>query len=155
MLDLHTVLPNKFWIIKDSDKSIGSLRTSDCNTFEYYNTATAETIQIDIDYINEHFNIVDKSDDISENAIIDGLLTNCVNPIDSALVDGIQTYRKSVDSTIVFAAGFFAVRNPKSGWTVRRCPKIITLLDNEYLGPFRIEADATLAVNRNNSTRRK
>ncbi len=62
-----------------------------------------------------------------------------------ATSDGMVTYSKTSNGKVRFAAGYYAIRFDH-GWTASYCPRLSTLLDNQYIGPFRSKLEMQNAI---------
>jgi hypothetical protein len=63
------------------------------------------------------------------------------------LIDPVPNYLKG---KIRFAAGYYAIKSA-NGWTPTLCPKLLTIANNEYLGPFK----SKIEMNHQISTKKK
>lgn len=59
--------------------------------------------------------------------------------------DEIVTYTKAAKSKARYAAGYFAIEFDH-GWTPSYCPRIQTVLNNTYIGPFRSKLEMQNAM---------
>lgn len=79
---------------------------------------------------------------------IRGYLVDCDSPIYCAPTsNGLPLYRKNGRSHVDYAAGYYAVF--RSRWVYILCPKLSTLQNNPYFGPYFSHADAVNAVKGN------
>jgi hypothetical protein len=53
----------------------------------------------------------------------------------NTLEDPVPSYTRTVKSDNRYAAGYYGLRFP-NGWTQSFCPKLATLAEYEYIGPF-------------------
>ena len=60
--------------------------------------------------------------------------------INSDKENNLHTYKLKETGKITFVAGYFGVKF-KSGYVSSFCPKIETLLENEYIGPYKNKFD--------------
>lgn len=49
--------------------------------------------------------------------------------------DNLPVYKRTETSTTLYSAGYYGVKFP-NGWVTSYCPKLSTLKENEYIGPF-------------------
>lgn len=63
-------------------------------------------------------------------------------PIEDA---DLPAYKKSTSSNIVYAAGYYAILF-KNGWTPWYCPKMSTLKETEYMGPFKTKIEMNNSI---------
>lgn len=66
-----------------------------------------------------------------------------------AVLEPIPTYTRTAKSTNRYGAGYYALKFPH-GWTAAFCPKLATLLENEYMGPFRTKLEMQHQISANN-----
>jgi len=57
------------------------------------------------------------------------------NTFFNVVTDPIPSYTKAEKSSMRYAAGYYSIRFPQ-GWTPGFCPKLSTLSDYDYQGPF-------------------
>ena len=63
----------------------------------------------------------------------------------------IANYARAKNSSIKYAAGYFALKF-KTGWTASFCPKLSTLAEYEYLGPFKSKLEMQNSISQKNSS---
>lgn len=61
------------------------------------------------------------------------------------VTEEIVTYSKTSGGRARFAAGYYAIRFDH-GWTASYCPRLSTLTDNAYIGPFRSKLEMQNAI---------
>lgn len=134
------LLPNRFWIIENNGVRIGTIQRHDENNFVV--TGTDSTIaQLTKDEVNSQFHIFDAVEVIEPVKNIKkevyGYPTKHV-PYNAVLdvKHKIPLYSKSENSSNMYAAGYYLVHFPK-GWVKGFCPKMITISNNEFKGPFK------------------
>lgn len=151
-MELHCILPNKYWIVKDSGKPIGSLRAATSENYDFYQSSSGITTQVNVEYIAEFFTHMDQIDDPEVNMSINGFITNSPAPCLIDIRHDNTIYKKSLNANQPYhVAGYFAIKYP-SQWGILRSPRLATILNNECIGPFRKESDAKIAIsNRRNS----
>ena len=52
----------------------------------------------------------------------------------------LPVYKRTVTSNTAYSAGYYGVRFP-NGWVTSYCPKLTTLTENEYIGPFKTKLE--------------
>lgn len=136
------LLPNRFWIIEQNGVRIGTIQHHDDNNFIV--TGTDSSIaQLTKKEVEEQFDIFQKSIVIEqkpEHTIKKecyGFPTKHV-PYNSVLdvKHQIPLYSKSQNSNNMYAAGYYIVKFPK-GWVKGFCPKLVTLSNNTFQGPYK------------------
>jgi hypothetical protein len=63
----------------------------------------------------------------------------------------IANYTRTKNSSIKYAAGYFALKF-KHGWTASFCPKLSTLAEYEYLGPFKSKLEMQNSISQKNNS---
>jgi len=56
-----------------------------------------------------------------------------------------SSYTKKLGSSIRFAAGYFGILF-NYGWVTSYCPKVVTLNENKWIGPFRTRLELLSAI---------
>ena len=54
--------------------------------------------------------------------------------------ESLPAYRRSTTSNTLYSAGYYGVKFP-NGWVTSYCPKMSTLNENEFLGPFKTKLE--------------
>ena len=153
------LLPDRFWIIEQNGLRIGTIQRHDENNFIV--TGTDSSIahltkeQIDEQFALFDFNapieIKDKDDTVKKQ--IYGYPTK--HAPHNAVLDvkhKIPLYTKSVNSNNMYAAGYYIVHFPK-GWVKGFCPKLSTITQNEFQGPFKTVMEQRQAFSNVNKNR--
>lgn len=80
---------------------------------------------------------------------IDGYLTSVDEPFEVKHDSGLPAFKKAEGHSQVFAAGYYILNRVEagSGWMRSFCPKIETLINNEYAGPFTSELEQLSILN--------
>jgi hypothetical protein len=148
MSTAKVLIPNKEWLLKDSDKKIGSIVKSKKG---YTFLRNGRTMPLnDINNVKSYFGAVlfeesfkkVKSLDLEtkEYSIYDfPCNTKPHNPIYS-VKEKLPLYSKSDKSKSRYCAGYYVVKFRK-GWVKCCCPKLITLERYAYHGPFKTEQE--------------
>ena len=134
------LLPDRFWIIENNGVRIGTIQRHDENNFVM--TGTDSTIaQLSKKEVNDQFHIFDQKEIVKKvqdvKKEVYGYPTKHV-PYNAVLdvKHKIPLYSKSENSSNMYAAGYYLVHFPK-GWVKGFCPKMITISNNEFKGPFK------------------
>lgn len=144
------IIPNKEWLIRDSDKKIGSISKIK-KGFQIWKNGSSTKIKnledlkenIGIDFINNE-NYQKKC---SYEKTIYGY--PCVSiPYEPVydLKKKLPIFTKSLKSKSHFCAGYYAIKFQK-GWVRSFCPKLITLERYPYEGPFKTEQELKSKIN--------
>ena len=139
----NQLLPDRFWIIEQNGLRIGTIQRHDENNFIV--TGTDSSIaHLTKQEIDDHFALfsfkapVETTEDTtSTKKEIYGYPTKHIPH--NAVLDvkhKIPLYTKSINSNNMYAAGYYIVHFPK-GWVKGFCPKLTTLSNNEFQGPFK------------------
>ena len=134
------LLPDRFWIIEHNGSRIGTIQRHDQNQFIV--TGTDSSIaNLTLEEVEDTFNLFDSQDLIETkddvNKEVYGYPAkhtpyNAVFDVKHQL----PLYSKSPNSDNMYAAGYYCVKFPK-GWVKGFCPKLSTIAENEYQGPFK------------------
>lgn len=151
-----TVLQDKFWIVEESGKRIGTL-TKDKDSFvlskkgevQFYNNEKEIATAFGKDFLTA--NITDTNEVQELN--VHGYPTRSI-PYNSMfdIKRKLPLFTKSDKSKSVYCAGYYLVKF-NVNWLKSFCPKLITIERNEYMGPYKTELEMKAAlsnVNRSN-----
>jgi hypothetical protein len=67
------------------------------------------------------------------------------------LEDPVPSYTRTSKSENRYAAGYYGLRFP-NGWTQSFCPKLVTLTEYEYIGPFTTKLEMQHQISSRNKT---
>jgi hypothetical protein len=67
------------------------------------------------------------------------------------LNEGIPSYTRTKNSAIRYAAGYYALKFT-NGWSPSFCPKLSTLSEYEYLGPFKSKLEMQNSISQKNNS---
>ena len=135
------LLPDRFWIIEHNGSRIGTIQRHDQNQFIV--TGTDSSIaSLTLDEVEEKFNLFQEvnltvQQDVVEEKEVYGFPTKHT-PYNTMfdVKQHLPLYAKSPNSDNMYAAGYYCVKFPK-GWVKGFCPKLSTIAENEYQGPFK------------------
>ena len=137
------LLPDRFWIIEHNGSRIGTIQRHDQNQFIVTGTDSS-VATLTLDEIDEQFGLFsqnniepfDQNENVAEKECY-GYPTKHV-PYNSVydVQHKLPLYSKSQNSNNMYAAGYYCVKFPK-GWVKGFCPKLSTISENEYRGPFK------------------
>ena len=154
------LLPDRFWIIEQNGTRIGTIQRHDENNFVV--TGTDSSIaQLSRDEIDDKFNLFSNNSLTQEISVKDqdtkkeiyGYPTK--HEPHNAVLDvkhKIPLYSKSPNSNNMYAAGYYIVHFPK-GWVKGFCPKLSTITQNEFQGPFKSVMEQRQAFSNVNKNR--
>lgn len=154
------LLPDRFWIIEQNGVRIGTIQRHDENNFIV--TGTDSSIaQLSKDEVDNQFSL------FSKNEVYKKTETNTTSgkkeiygyptkhePYNAVLdvKHKIPLYAKSQNSNNMYAAGYYIVHFPK-GWVKGFCPKLSTITQNEFQGPFKSVMEQRQAFSNVNKSR--
>jgi hypothetical protein len=145
------LVPNKFWIVQDRGRKVGTLQ-KDTNC--YYLVTKLEKIKFDtIDEIHQTFGdnffeqVKQKIEKQEQKHEVYNYPTSTkpFNPLYD-VKKGLPLFSKSKKSKSLYCAGYYCIKFDK-GWVKSFCPKLITLQRYGFEGPFTtdLEMKETLA----------
>ena len=137
------VIENNFWIVEERGNKIGTLRYTN-EQYVFYDNRTKENSVVSID----DFNIDSANKELVSNATVYSYPTNTDTVYDIDLLDNVPVFKKTANSAVYFAAGYWGILFPM-GWRPSFCPKLETLKNYKYIGPFKNEDDMYLSIKRN------
>lgn len=143
-LTAKTLMDN-FWIVEDRGNKIGTLKLVN-DHYEFYNKQNNETSILES---IDNFKIIgtDKKQTVNDTVYSYPCNTEQAHNID--LQDTVPIYTKTATSKQYFAAGYYGILFPM-GWRPSFCPRLKTLSDYTYIGPFKNESDMQLSIKRQN-----
>lgn len=142
-LTAKSVIKDSFWIVEERGVKIGTLRFSD-NQYVFYDNRTASFVQLEN---VDNFSFSAETQKSTTSASVHGYPTNTDIAYEIDLQDRVPIFKKTATSTVYFAAGYYGILFPM-GWRPSYCPKLDTLDNYTYIGPFKNEADMHLAIKR-------
>ena len=134
------LLRDRFWIIEHNGSRIGTIQRHDQNQFIVTGTDSSVT-NCTLEEIEDKFNLFDTTDVVEHKQDlvkeVYGYPTkhspyNAVFDVHHKL----PLYSKSPNSDNMYAAGYYCVKFPK-GWVNGFCPKLSTIAENDFEGPFK------------------
>jgi hypothetical protein len=143
-VEAKTILDNKFWIVEDKGKRLGTLSLTD-EAF-LFNTKNGTEIFNTLSKLNKRYN-VDIVFSSKENSFtqtdseVYGYPTSCTPyNIMYDVKKKLPLFTKSTKSKSLYCAGFYTIHFDK-GWVKSFCPKLITIERYENCGPFKTELE--------------
>ena len=134
------LLRDRFWIIEHNGSRVGTIQRHDQNQFIV--TGTDSSVHnCTLEEIEDKFNLVEPTEIVETkqeaNKEVYGYPTkhapyNAVFDVHHKL----PLYSKSPNSDNMYAAGYYCVKFPK-GWVKGFCPKLSTIAENDFHGPFK------------------
>lgn len=144
-----SVIANKFYIIEDTTGKIGTARVSD-NVVEVYNTEADTITTLSLVDFEKQF-AVENQDRVTKTdyATVYGYPTNAFEVFNERTDVNLPVFTKKKNSSVEYAAGYYAFKFEQKGWTRSMCPKLSTMQDYTWTGPYKTEADMLLAIRQN------
>lgn len=152
------ILIDKFWIVEQDGERVGTLHKQDNDRFVLSSytgkSCFSEKSELLATFGDEFFSPTIKatvSVDQTEVLEAHGYPTNTV-PVDPVydVQKRLPTYRKSKDSKTAFCAGYYTILFQR-GWVRSFCPKLSTLDQYQFRGPFKTELEMKQALSNVNS----
>jgi hypothetical protein len=155
-INAKTILKDKFWIIEDNGRKMGTLTVNDENRYMYScaeGTAFFDNktqLNKTLGKINWSNTTISPSEQPEDNVVY-GLPTstkafNTMYDIKRKLA----LFTKSAKSKSIYCAGYFIIRFEK-GWVRSFCPKLITIERYGYEGPFKTDIEMRTALSKANA----
>lgn len=155
-INAKTILKDKFWIIEDNGKKMGTLTVNDENRY-MYSCADGTAFFDNKSQLNKTLGKINWSNttispsETPEDNIVYGLPTstkafNTMYDIKRKLA----LFTKSAKSKSIYCAGYFIIRFEK-GWVRSFCPKLITIERYGYEGPFKTDIEMRTALSKANA----
>lgn len=138
------VIEDKFYIVESHGSKVGTLKSSTSGYIFYNNIDNTETLHTDLSF----FSIKEKKSKTYVNDTVYGYQTNAETVYNKSLLDSVPVYKKTATSQQYFAAGYYGIKFPRLGWSDAFCPRLKTLNDYDYIGPFKNLSDVQLAIKR-------
>jgi hypothetical protein len=152
MIKAKEVLKDKFWIVEEDNKKIGTLSfnddqymLSDASGTHFFNKkqlknklgkeVTWEALTIRETHVRE----------------VKGFPTSC-DPYNDMydVTRGLPLFTKSKKSKSLYCAGYYIIHFDK-GWVKSFCPKLITVERYETKGPFKTDLEMRTALSKANA----
>ncbi len=168
MIDMKTKLQqisSEAWIVQKGEKRIGILNKNIQNRFTFISGQSIEVFDAE-EEVSEHFgNItlfedqIEKPTMVPDEFYIKGHAIDYPNPIpiepgDESYREDIPLYLKSEGSDVYYAAGWYCINFDK-GWKQGHGPKLTTLLEYGFKGPFKTKIECKQHMKQLNKLRKQ
>jgi hypothetical protein len=152
------------WIVQRGTHRMGILNKDVQNHYTFISGKSIEVFGSD-DEVRNHFGNIRLFEDKLDQELIrkDGVYIrgHLVDYLDPVLVEetdpnyrhDLPLYLKSVGSDVYYAAGWYCI-NFERGWKQAHSPKLSTLLQYGFTGPFRTNSESREEMKRLNRNRR-
>lgn len=155
-INAKTILKDKFWIIENDGKKMGTLTMNEENRY-MYSCAEGTSFFDNEKQLNRTFGKINwstatiSSKPVDEDKEVYGLPTstkafNTMYDIKRKLA----LFTKSAKSKSIYCAGYFIINFDK-GWVRSFCPKLITIERYGYQGPFKTDLEMRTALSKANA----
>ena len=136
------IINNRFWVIEDEGVRIGTL-SKDADGFvfskkgeiKFYENETQIKKKFGKNFLTAYV----KTN--NQDKFINGYPTRCVPH--NTMFDvqrNLPLFTKSESSKSLYCAGYYLIKFNKN-WLKSFCPKLITIEQNDYCGPFKTEKE--------------
>lgn len=140
-LNAKTVLKNKFWIIEDNGRRVGTLSKGEDLRF-MYSCATGTEFFENTQDINHKLGNINWSTTLTDKDTIKEVhgYPTASTPHNTMydVKRRLPLFTKSAKSKSLYCAGYYIIHFDK-GWVRSFCPKLLTCEKYEYKGPFKTE----------------
>lgn len=150
-----TIMPGKFWILEESGQKIGTIHNGD-NVFtlsfkgglkRYTDVKVLEDeLKVSLGASAQEVSVKNSNDFVQDYP------TSWNKIFNKGEQDGLPIFTKTEKSKSFHAAGYYGIHFP-NGWTTSFCPRLNTLKDYSYIGPFKTQADMMVAIQRKKNER--
>lgn len=144
-LKAKQLVPNKFWIVQDHGKKVGTLakekegfvlvtprdKVKFENVEKVYETFGKDFFEATVKKKTQNAKLMEVHGYPTSTAAYNPLLD---------VQNNLPLYSKSKKSKSLYCAGYYTIKFAK-GWVKSFCPKLITLQRYEYKGPFTTELE--------------
>lgn len=144
------IVPNKEWLIRDSDKKIGSISKIK-KGFQVWKKGNYTKVK-DLEQLKENIGIdilpndINPHKSITEKTIYGFPCSSTPYEPVYNIKKKLPIFTKSSKSKSHFCAGYYAIKFRK-GWVKSFCPKLITLERYAFEGPFKTEQELKNVIN--------
>ena len=143
------LVKDKFWIVEEQGKKVGTLSKKDDNTYLLVDKNTGKEVELSNRDITQQY-----GEDFFETILVTTVKAKSkkdytvydypcsskpYNPVYDCK-NRLPIYSKTPKSTSMYAAGYYIIKFEK-GWVKSFCPKVITLQRYTYRGPFTTELE--------------
>lgn len=148
-LKAKEILKDRFWIIQDGEVRIGTLSISEdmymfssAKGTRYFDSKEAVSKVFGKNILVTQVNTTNNDDTVpaSENRIYGYPTLVAPYNIVYDVKHKLPIFSKSDKSKTLYCAGYYVIKFNK-GWVKSFCPKLVTLENNQYQGPFTSELE--------------
>lgn len=143
-------VPDKLWITYDAEgNKTGTMSISSDGEWliQYFTDGTK--IAHDSDNADEVFYFEEKPELSSwHQDHVYGYPVPKIETFKTQERDNLPCFTKTPKSKVFFSAGYYGINFENGGWMESFCPKLATLRKYEFVGPFKTQTDAQIAIKR-------
>ena len=139
----------KVWIsYDDNGRKIGILQIQSDDTFIHLKNQGGKD-EYTRDQVEQIFQLIQKDTKETESQLF-GYPVRDHKIFHKDMIDELPCYKKTEISPVWIAAGYFGVLVGKV-WQEKFCPKLSTLKEKEYVGPFKTKMEMKMATKKKNN----
>ena len=139
MILAKSVIKDKFWILEENAKRVGMMNWKDehyainMNREEFTATTKTELKKLGIEFVVRDLNH-------GGHLEVMGYPTDREEVYNVKEIDNFPTFTKKAESKSVHVAGWYGIKF-KNGWVTTLCPRLSTVHNNVYVGPYKTKMD--------------
>jgi len=142
MYTAQEVIKDKFWIVKNSDGKVGTLRFLSADRYEFFDQRSQDTSVVSSIEDMFKLTLVAREDSVTGNSLVNGYPCGFANPV--PVEHELPLFKKSKTSKSLTAAGYYIIQFKK--WLPSFCPKYDTLQKYPFRGPYQTEWEMNLEL---------
>lgn len=142
MYTAQEVIAGRFWIVKNQQGKVGTLRMTEDDMYEFFDQRSDEKTMVNS--LEEMFRLetVAREGSITGTSMVDGYPCGFESPI--PVEHELPLFKKSPTSKTLIAAGYYIIEFKK--WLPSFCPKYQTLEKYPFRGPYPTEWEMNLEL---------
>lgn len=145
MILAKSVIKDKFWILEENSKRVGMMNFKDDNYIinlrrkEYTAHNDKELRKLGIEFVKRDYTH-------GGHLEVMGYPTDQEEVFNVREIDGFPTFTKKVASKSPHVSGWYGLKF-KNGWVSVLCPRLTTVKNNVYVGPYKTKMDLKVILN--------
>ena len=145
MILAKSVIKDKFWILEENAKRVGMMNFKDNN---YTITLKRKDLVAHDEEELKTMGIEFVVRDLTHGGHLEvmGYPTDQEEVFNVKEIDGFPTFTKKAESKSTHVAGWYGLKF-KNGWCASLCPRLSTVKNNIYVGPFKTKMDLKVVLN--------
>jgi len=142
MYTAQEVIKDKFWIVKNREGKVGTLRFLDTDQYEFFDQRTEDkTLFSSIDEMFD-LKMIAREGSVTGTSMVNGYPCGFENPI--PVEHELPLFKKTPTSKSLTAAGYYIIQF--KNWLPSFCPKHDTLTKYPFQGPYQTEWEMNLEL---------